>query len=191
MTEIEIINGCIKKDRRCQNALYKNYFPLLSSIALRYCANKEDAMHGLNYGFLKILTNIKDYNSKHALATWMRNILVNHLIDEFRKNQKYITSIHLVGGESLDKAIDTNLVEKKWEENQLRSMLNKLPNVTKNVFNLYAIDGYKHKEIAEMLSISIGTSKWHVSDARRKLKEQMEAQLAREKKRNELAAEVK
>ncbi len=187
MTEKEIIKGCIRNDRRSQNALYKSYFPLLTSIALRYTSNKDDALSAVNYGFLKVLQNIKSYNSKHTLATWIRNILVNHLIDEFRKNQKYITSIHLVGDEEVNEAVDTNLVEKKWHEDELRAMLEKLPNVTKNVFNLYAIDGYKHQEIADMLGFSVGTSKWHVSEARKRLKVFLEAELIKEKKRVETA----
>ena len=121
-------------------------------------------------GFLKVLQNVKKYDNKHALATWIRNILVNHLIDEFRKNQKYITQVHLSDFSEDDGGISINAGAKKLEEQELRDLLKQLPPVTQTVFNLYAIDGYKHKEIASQMKISEGTSKWHVNHARKVLR---------------------
>ncbi len=142
----------------------------MSSIAIRYTSSHEDAVQKINGGFLKVLQNLKSYNKKHALATWMRNVLVNHIIDEYRKEKKYIASIHLAEYYEEDALVDYNLGETKLESKELLTILDTLPEVSKKVFNLYAIDGYKHKEISEMLGISEGTSKWHVSDARKKLK---------------------
>lgn len=182
MTEQQLIKGCIKEDRRSQNALYKLYFPLMSSIALRYTNNEDDALQKLNGGFLKVLQNTEKYDSQYALATWIRNIMVNHLIDEFRKEKKYIASIHLSDYEGVSMAVDYNEGELKLEEDELRMMLSRLPEVTKKVFNMFAIDGYKHREIADYLNISEGTSKWHVSDARRRLKEMLASLEKREEK---------
>ncbi len=174
MTEEEIVQGCISNDRRCQSTLYKKYFPLLSSIALRYYDNQDDALQAMNLGFLKVLNKIKTYDSKYALATWIRHILVNHIIDDFRKTARYTEKTLITDFHDSNEQTSINLIEEKWEEEELRHMLEVLPLTTKNVFNLYAIDGFKHKEIADMLGISEGTSKWHVSDARKKLKKQME-----------------
>lgn len=142
----------------------------MSSIAIRYTSSQEDAVQKINGGFLKVLQNLKSYNKKHTLATWMRNVLVNHIIDEYRKEKKYRASIRLAEYYEEDALVDYNIGETKLESKELLSILNTLPEVSKKVFNLYAIDGYKHKEISEMLGISEGTSKWHVSDARKKLK---------------------
>ncbi|MEY2924374.1 MAG: hypothetical protein RLZZ337_922 [Bacteroidota bacterium] len=170
MTETEIIAKCKKQDRRAQNELYKRYFPLMSSLALRYTQNEEDAISRMNMGFLKVLQNIESYNSNYALATWIRNVLVNHFIDEFRKEKHYITTMQLTMDEEPLYDVDWNEGEQKLDAEALFDLLKSLPAMTDKVFNLYAIDGFKHKEIAEMLSISEGTSKWHVSDARKRLK---------------------
>jgi RNA polymerase sigma-70 factor (ECF subfamily) len=170
MTDQKLIKGCLKNDRRSQNALYQKYFPLMSSITLRYGKDQEEALQLMNYGFLKVLKNLEHYNSKFALATFIRNVLVNHCIDEYRKVKKYIPDIHVAS--YYDYAVisqeDNGL--QKLETQELRTMLSLLPEVTQKVFNLFAIDGFKHKEISEKLSISEGTSKWHVSDARHRLK---------------------
>lgn len=186
MTEQEIIKGCIKNDRRSQNALYKLYYPLMSSVALRYSNNQEEAVQKMNGGFFKVLTNINKYDNQYAIATWIRNILVNHMIDEFRKEKKYIANIHLSDFDEIV-AVDFNDGERNLEEQELRSLLKALPDVTQKVFNMYAIDGYKHREIADYLGISEGTSKWHVSNARIKLKVLIEQLYNNEKKTVELA----
>lgn len=170
MDDNKLIKGCKKNDRRSQNALYKKYFPLMTSIALRYGKNEHEALQLVNGGFLKVLLNIKKYSKDYSFATWIRIVLVNHIVDEFRKEKRYITNMHLTEFEEETELVSYNQGEMRLEVKELRDMLNCLPDVSKQVFNLYAIDGYKHKEISEMLGISEGTSKWHVSDARKKLK---------------------
>jgi RNA polymerase sigma-70 factor (ECF subfamily) len=158
----------------------------MSSIAIRYCDSKDEALQGLNFGFLKVLKSLDKYNEKFALATWIRNILVNHLIDEYRKTKRRTEREQVSASEDNVDGISLNMAEYKWEEDQLRSYLAALPNVTQHVFNLYAIDGYQHKEIAELLNMSIGTSKWHVSDARKRLRKMLEADMSESKKKMEL-----
>ncbi len=186
MTDIALIKGCIDNDRRSQNELYRKYFPLMSGIAVRYTKDKEEALHKLNAGFLKVLQNISAYDERFALATFIRNILINHMIDEYRKEKKYIANIQLSEYQDTD-GITFNQGEVRLEAEELLKILQHLPDVTKNVFNLFAIDGYKHTEIAEMLGISPGTSKWHVSEARKKLKEVLEKNNLTEKKSSKLA----
>ena len=183
MNEAEIIQACINGDRRAQNALYKLYFPLMSSICLRYTNDKDEAIQKLNTGYFKILKNIAQYDKHFAFATFARRIMVNHLIDEFRKEKQYLSKIEFKEHKELEQAVSFNQAELDFDANDLLDLLNKLPEVTQKVFNLYAIDGYKHKEIAELLKMSEGTSKWHVSDARKKLKELLDKQ----NKRTEIA----
>lgn len=186
MTEQQLIEGCIRQDRRSQNELYKRYFPLMSSIALRYTHNEDKALQRMNGGFYSVLKNLEKYDNQYALATWIRNILVNHLIDEFRKEKKYIANIHLTDYEEGAVGVNFNAAESNLQEADLRKMLRRLPDVTQQVFNLFAIDGYKHREIADYLGISEGTSKWHVSDARKKLKIMLENQHTREQQSLEI-----
>jgi RNA polymerase sigma factor (sigma-70 family) len=187
MTDAELIKGCIDGDRRCQNELYRRYFPLMSSIAIRYNSNRDEAVHRLNAGFLKVLQNLVKYDRQFAFATFVRNILINHMIDEFRKEKKYLANIQLSDYSGLDGGVSFNEGEANIEAGDLLEMLNKLPEVTGKVFNLYAIDGYKHTEISQMLRISEGTSKWHVSEARKRLKALLEKVDGQEKKTSKLA----
>ncbi len=136
---------------------------------MRYCKSEDEVLQGVNYGFMKVLKNIKKYNEEFALATWIRTILVNHLIDEYRKTEKQIENVSIEDIELPEKDGDINLAEYRFSEKQLRQMLEKLPKVTCTVFNLFAIEGYSHGQIAELLKISKGTSKWHVSEARKRL----------------------
>jgi RNA polymerase sigma factor (sigma-70 family) len=175
MTDLELVKGCIKEDRRCQNTLYKRYFPLMSSIALRYTNSPDDIIYKLNGGFYKILLNLSKYDSQYSLATFIRNVLINYFIDEFRKEKKHITNIEFRDHADLEAGVTFNQGESDMEAKELLDILNQLPEVTRKVFNLFAIDGYKHSEISSMLGISVGTSKWHVSEARRQLKKNLEA----------------
>jgi RNA polymerase sigma-70 factor (ECF subfamily) len=169
MEEIEIIQGCIKQDRKCQNALYKLYFPMMSSIAMRYTLNKDEALLNINYGFFKVLQNIKSYKSEYALATWIRNILIRHIIDELRKSKKFDFENKSLETDLLERSPSYNEGEQKLDAEYLSVLLSRLTESTRTVFVLFAVDGFKHKEIADMLNISEGTSKWHVNDARKKL----------------------
>lgn len=183
MTDKELIQACRKNDRRAQNELYKRYFPLMSSIAMRYCSSVDDVHQMVNMGFLKVLQNIKQYNGKHKLATWMRTLLVNQIIDQYRKEKKHISSVYVQYDEVENTADHSlSLAEYHFAETELREMLAKLPSVSGTVFNLFAIDGFSHKEIASKLGISVGTSKWHVNEARRKLKKMLVTSSPKEKK---------
>jgi len=126
---------------------------------------------------MKILTHLPEYRKGvGSFQAWIKRIAVNHLIDEYRKEQRekkhlsFQDEVHTqeLGNNSANSGFE------KLESQYLREMIAALPPKTAAVFNLYAIDGYKHKEIAEMLEISVNTSKWHLSDARKKLQLQLE-----------------
>ena len=168
-----LINECLKNNRKAQFELYQICYGVLMSICYRYRANKEDAEELLNQGFLKVLLNLDKYNVKVPFEAWIRRIMVNTIIDEFRKSKKEKEHLNYADFQEetyLDNRVDFNLADLNFEAEELLNMLNKLPEMSRKVFNLYAIDGYAHKEIAEMLTISVGTSKWHVSFARAELK---------------------
>ncbi|HAS35967.1 MAG TPA: hypothetical protein DCS15_05735 [Flavobacteriales bacterium] len=182
---LELISKCIKQNRKAQFKLYQQCYPLLLGICLRYEHNKEDADHIVNKAFLKILNNLSSYDLNVPFEAWIRRIMINTIIDEYRRNKKHshVIAFEELGNFSSSNVMDFNDATKRFDEQDLLKLLDKLPTVSKKVFNLFAIDGYPHKEIAEMLNISEGTSKWHVSFARKKLRELLELKLDQEARR--------
>ena len=167
----ELLARCRKNDRKAHNELYGHCFGYLMSICLRYCNNREDAESLLNQGFLKIVTKLDKYNEDVPFGSWISRIMVNTIIDEFRRDKKRRENM---SGAELDEdrstgRVDYNEAAQRLEAEALEKMIQKLPDMSRKVFNLYAIEGYTHKEIGEMLGISDGTSKWHVSFARKNL----------------------
>lgn len=147
---------------------------MLMPVCYRYHNNEEDARAQLNMGFLKICTNISAYSRKVPFEAWAKRIMINTLIDEFRKSKRYQEHIVKRDNEAeLDYFAKSsqNTVLAKIDEENILELLKYLPEVSKRVFNLYVIEGYNHKEIGELLGISDGTSKWHLSNARKILKE--------------------
>lgn len=143
-------------------------------VCLRYRTNEADAAEMLNQAFLKILDNLDRLPDHVPFAAWIKRITINTLIDDFRKNRKVkeliaSASIHdLPEGQG---GVDYNEADKQFDAEQLEAFIRKLPPMSAKVFNLFAIDGYPHTEISKMLNISEGTSRWHLSSARKKLQE--------------------
>ena len=125
---------------------------------------------------MKILDNLKTYTTDKPFEAWAKRIIINTLIDDFRKQRKVKELIEYTDFSELpptQDSIDFNEADKQFDAQQLEAMIQQLPPMSQKVFNLYALDGYKHSEIAALLEISEGTSKWHLSSARKKLKEMM------------------
>jgi len=164
----ELLSGCIKNDRKIQQKFYERFYGKMMSLCSRYCNNREDALELLNSGFLKVYLNIKSFKSEGSLEGWIRKIILNHILETHRNNIKYRDMItypdHEQDGETGDDVIS------ELNASDIIKMIGLLPPSSRLVFNLFAIDGYSHQEIAEKLKISTGTSKWHVSFAREKLK---------------------
>jgi RNA polymerase sigma-70 factor (ECF subfamily) len=139
----------------------------MASICLRYTRNHEDAIEVLHNGFLKVFKNIHTYNtSKASLYTWIRTIIINSAIDFVRQRGKFHTHIEL---EKVDEpAIDADAIQ-RMSSHEVLLLVQKLSPATQTVFNLYVVEGYNHREIANLLGISEGTSKWHLSEARKQL----------------------
>lgn len=167
--DIELITGCISGDRRAQELLYKQFYGPMSTICLRYTRNQEDAIEVLHNGFLKVYKNIHTYDAtKASLYTWIRTIVVNSAIDFIRQRGKFYNHIELEKAE--EPAIDADAVQ-RMSARELLKLVQQLTPATQGVFNLYVIEGYNHREIANLLGISEGTSKWHLSEARKQLQQ--------------------
>jgi len=177
----ELLKGCKKGDRKAQYQLFRMCFDTLMGVCMRYQKEESEAMASLNLGFLKILNNLDKYRTEVPFEAWIRRIMINTLIDEFRKNRqvKELMEYRDFSEESNTRDwADYNDAEEQLNAEQLTSMLQALPAMSRKVFNLFAIDGYPHKEIADLLGISEGTSKWHVNYARRRLQEMVKETLS-------------
>ncbi len=182
----DIIDGCIANKRKAQFALYKQCYSILLSVCLRYENNKEDAEFLLNQGFLKIVTKLNSFKGDRPFEAWIRRIMINTIIDDYRKysKEKSIIQFKDIQHDGTENEwVEYNAADLDFEAEELLGFINKLPTESKKVFVLYAVDGYAHKEIAEMLNISDGTSKWHVSFARKKLRELIAQSVEQESKR--------
>lgn len=171
----ELLARCRENDRKAHNELYRQCFGYLLAICRRYSNNREDAESLLNQGFLKIIIHLDKYREEVPFGSWIGRIMVNTIIDEFRKDKKRRENM---SGLEIDEVhstsnVDFNEAAKHLDTEALELLIQKLPETSKKVFNLYAIDGYTHKEIGEMLNMSDGTSKWHVSYARKSLQEML------------------
>jgi RNA polymerase sigma factor (sigma-70 family) len=164
----QLIGGCIRKDRGSQKMLYKVFYGFSMGICLRYANNREEAAEVMNQGFFKVFTRIDTYDTTRPFKAWLGKIMTNVSIDYYRANLK------MAYAEDLDKAenvTDGELPDRKLNYDDLLAMIQRLPNAYRTVFNLYAIEGYTHEEIGEMLDISSGTSKSNLHKARQKLKQ--------------------
>lgn len=163
----EIINGCKKNSIVHQKALYSLYEKNLFHLCLKYCTSTEEAEDNLHDSFIEIFSNIKRFENKGSFEGWMKRITINKAISKFRSS---------INTASLDSTIypliDTE-IEIDTEEvslDYLLKLIQELPNQYRIVFNLYELDDYSHKEIAEMLKISEGTSKSNLHKAKLILK---------------------
>lgn len=179
-----LIRQCLKGKRKAQYDLYRVCFSFLLPVCMRYESNEEDARAMLNEGFLKILDNLKKYKTEVPFEAWCKRIMINTIIDNYRKNRRQSETIEYPdvnqNGEQLGVALND-----AWQvlaDEDLEKMLQALPANSRKVFNLYAIDGYSHKEISDKLGISTGTSKWHLSNARQKLQQTLKAMINPSKK---------
>lgn len=169
--DIELINGCIRNDRRAQELLYKQFYDAMAAICMRYTQNENDAVEVLNNGFLKVFKHIQQFDQQKAgLYTWIRKIMVNTAIDHIRQHRKHNGKVEL--SQATEPYVDSEVML-KLDAEELLEMIRKLPPSTQLVFNLYVVEGYTHKEIGVKMGISEGTSKWHLSEARRLLQKSL------------------
>ena len=165
-----LIQGCIARNRSSQQELYVLYSASLFSLCLRYCNNREEAEEVLQDGFVQVFTFIHQFKFAGTLEAWMRKIFINCSLQRYRDNERRVKVILLREEFHLqaDVAISGRIHEK-----ELIHIIQSLPPAYRMVFNLYVLEGYKHREIAALLNISEGTSKSNLFDARALLKKQL------------------
>jgi|SRR5688572_7642019 len=167
LSELDLVKGCILNNRRVQELLYKQYCSSMIVLCKSYTKNEEDAVEVLQDGFLKIFQQIESYDAnKSSIYTWMRTIMIRTAIDFLRKQNR--KNVAIAWKEEYEPAIEAEALQ-KMSAQQIQCMLQHLPATTRVVFNLYLTEGYSHKEIGELLKISEGTSRWHLSEARKHL----------------------
>ncbi len=170
MTEEELINGCIREEKSYQQRLYKTYAGKMLVVCMRYTRNRQEAEDVLQDGFIRVFDNIKKFSFNGSFEGWIRRIMINCALRNFRKSSYQKEQI----GIAEDYDIPTNAkIYDKLSEQELLKMIDELPDGYKMVFNLYAIEGYSHKEIADMMDINEGTSRSQLNKARKYLQKKL------------------
>lgn len=173
MTEKELILACRKQNRKAQKMLYERYSPAMFGVCRRYVKAREAAEDVLVEGFFKVLTKIGQYSGEGSFEGWIRRIIVNEALMHIRKNQKHKPTIEI--NNNLDRPTKIT-IQDEMQANDILGLMNKLPTGYRTVFNLYVIEGYKHREIADILDISINTSKSQLILAKKRMQELVKKQ---------------
>lgn len=165
-----LVNGCLRNDLIAQKQLYASFYPYCMHVCLPYTRHPEDADDILSNAFIRIFRNLQQFDAgKGSLYAWIKRIVINASLDFIRQRSRFTAS-------TLDEAegiVIENTVVEKLSANELLQEIRLLPEATQAVFNLYCIEGYNHREIADQLGIKEGTSKWHLSEARTLLKQRL------------------
>ncbi len=165
----DIIKDCVKKKRKAQKLLYEHYHRPMLGICLRYCSTNTEAEDVMMTGFMNVFTKIASYKGSGSFEAWMKKVMINTAIDNFRKNKKY--KDHLDISEFEDELSTENIIAENISQKEVLNLLRELPPGYRMVFNLYAIEGYSHPEIAAMLGVSVNTSKTQLFKARKMLQD--------------------
>jgi RNA polymerase sigma-70 factor (ECF subfamily) len=161
--EDELIKGCVRRERSAQKRLYETFSSKMYALCCRYVKDSMEAEDVLVTAFTKILDRIDQYKGEGSFEGWIRRVVVNEALTYLRRNRSMYIETEL---EAADREPDYQLMSDHLEEEDLMNMIQELPAGYRIVFNLYAIDGYSHKEIAGQLNISENTSKSQLSRAR-------------------------
>jgi len=171
LTEEELIQGCRNKDRRAQKYLYEKFAGKMFGVCKRYVKTVENAEEVIVVAFCKVFQKIDMYTGKGSFEGWIRRIVVNEALMFIRKNYRF--NEHLDITEMPVKAVHVT-IEDQLSAQEILALLTQLPTGYRTVFNLYVVEGYKHKEIAEMLGISINTSKSQLILAKKRMRDLVE-----------------
>jgi RNA polymerase sigma factor (sigma-70 family) len=172
--EAKIIEGCIAGSRKSQKVLFDYFKSSMMSVCLRYCKSKDEAEDVLMMSFMTIFSEIHSFRNEGAIDSWIRRIVVNTAINNYKKNLKhyYHTDVENIA-EAEVKDSENIQIPDYYSAEEILKVIQELPEGYRMVLNLYIVDGYKHKEIAEMLDINIGTSKSQLSKAKKIIQEKL------------------
>lgn len=170
-----LIQLCVKNDRKAQKLLYEHFFSLMIPTCKRYLKNHEDALEVFNSSMLTVFTKIVGFKQEGSFEGWVRRIMVNNCLNFIRsnKNQAQLFSTSIESNTCEEVSVNNHVLE-SIDKAQLYHYLKDLSDSQQLVFNLYAIEGFSHKEISEKLKITAGTSRWYLSKARELLKDRIE-----------------
>jgi len=171
-TDEELRQGCLAGNRRAQHTLYQRYYGKLLGIPMRYTRNREEANALLNQAFIQIFKSLSSYKEQDSFTGWLSTITFRTTIDYLRFENRYRERIEMKTPEN--SAVSNNTIESELAAEEIFKHIQNLPDHLKAVFSLYAIDGYKHNEIAKVLGITVGNSKWRLSKAREMLRTRLE-----------------
>jgi RNA polymerase sigma-70 factor (ECF subfamily) len=166
----DLIRGCIRNERAAQENLYRMFYPRMMAVVRRYIDRDEQAEEVLNNGYLRAFQKIAQYTFQGSFEGWLRKIVFHAVSDYVKQNARYNEKVVLA---EKDEYVQKDHADRLYY-NQLLKLVHGLPDATRAVFNMYVMEGYSHKEIGKMLNISEGTSKWHLSEGRRQLKDKIE-----------------
>lgn len=166
-----IISGCISGDRQSQETLYREYFNYAMTVCIPYCNTDFEAEEMVNDGFMKVFDKIEKFDQTRPFTPWIRRIMINSAIDHIRSQKKHYLNEDI--DEELSVTSDDLSVIDRISSDELLSKVMELSPGYRSVFLLYAVEGYKHYEIADQLGISEGTSKSNFAKAKRKLQDSL------------------
>ena len=184
MNEQELIEQCRKQNGKAQKILYDRYAGLLLGICMRYVYERSEAEDILQEGFLKIFTKISEFEGRGSFEGWMKRVIVNTAITHYHKNLKHNKYHYDITDVQETKFENIVYKDSEFTGDELLKIINSLPEGYKMIFNLYAIEGFKHKEISALLKIDINTSKSQYSRAKKLIRKKLN-QLKREAKKVE------
>ena len=165
------IKGCINEERKAQRKGYETYYPVLLAIVRRYIRDDEEVLDVLNQGYIKIFKKVNKYHFENSFEVWCKRIVINTALDHLRSSKRYRDLFSFDAIMPAKQIFNDGLNELSISE--LMQIIDTISPISKVVFNMFAIDGYSHKEIAEHLGISVGTSKWHLSSARKQIQSKL------------------
>jgi RNA polymerase sigma-70 factor (ECF subfamily) len=169
MTEEAILSGCLQNDAGAQRELYSRYSPKMLSVCYRFAHNREDAEDMLQEGFIKVFSQVHTFQNKGAFEGWIRRIMVHTCINHLKKNKKFNESVDIIyaNGVQIREESVPSIVQAK----QIVECIRLLPLGYRTVLNLYAIEGYTHKEISAMLDVEESTSRSQYTRAKQMLED--------------------
>ena len=177
MTEAELISGCVKQDRACQKQLYEQFYGKMMAVCVRYAKNRDEAKDILNEGFMKVFTNLRNFANTGSFEGWIRRIIVNTAIDHLRKNRHEYLIVNTVyadqAGVTKVEEVEEDDIFRNIRQEDIIHAIQELSPAYRTVFNLFVMEEFTHKEIAEKLDISEGTSKSNLSKAKFNLKKNL------------------
>ncbi|HLP37040.1 sigma-70 family RNA polymerase sigma factor [Lacibacter sp.] len=171
---LSLIDGCKKRERKAQELLYRTMYGFAMNVAVRYARDEADAADIMSHAFVKIFKSISNYDSsKGSFYAWIKKIIIREGLEHI-KGRNQFEEIEIEDAEL--PSVTNNTVE-HISAKEIMLLLKQLPPATHAVFVLYVIDGYNHREIAAQLQISEGTSKWHLSEARKKMQKKLSVKI--------------